>query len=755
MSTWYLQPIAGSYLLVGLLLIALVALISVRPSFHTATKKRQAILAGLRGAIVFFIALMLLRPTLISTSMQVQKSLLVVMFDTSKSMTVPDESDGSTRYEAQQKSLDQLQRELSSLDQNLEVAVYQFDQAAKRIELESSQFQVPEIPEGRFTDIGSSLSQVMQGNLGKRLAAVVLLSDGAQRVYSPKVELQQAARDLQRQGTPLHTIPYGKALDPSQARDVAVENLPDSYSVFVKNEMKIRATVRVQGFASLPIPVQLRVEDENGKMSVVETKQISSSEAIETQEVIFRYTPKTPGQFKLSVTIPPMDGELVTRNNELSAFLNVLDGGLRILYLEGRTIDRYEQRFIRSTIASSADMDMDFMWIDQRRRRDWPVDLTKEIREGKYDVFLIGDLDSSALSEKTSELIAKQVEDGKGLMMLGGFHAFGAGSYQQTVFKNVLPVFMSRFDRQDFDGPIREDMHIQGPIRIKASTSHFLTNLGVHASGRSALVELPSLTGANKIESVKRKAKVMLESETGSPLLVAGEYGLGRTLAFMVDSTWRWVMSGEGETHRRFWRQNILWLAKKDQLQNQDVWVQLDQRRYVPGATVQFAAGARSPSGEPLRGVTYEAQLVSPTGEKLPVRTLPAENTIGGEVQLSENVGDYSIVVTAKQEGAVVGTGRGRFFVFDQDLELADPSARPSQLAALSAITASAGGKTWSPESISDLIQEIKQRPTESEVEIQTKWTWPESNRDSWINLLMIAGLLSAEWYLRKQWGMV
>ena len=36
-----------------------------------------------------------------------------------------------------------------------------------------------------------------------------------------------------------------------------------------------------------------------------------------------------------------------------------------------------------------------------------------------------------------------------------------------------------------------------------------------------------------------------------APLLVGREYGDGRVLAFATDSTWRWVMQGAGEQHRR------------------------------------------------------------------------------------------------------------------------------------------------------------------------------------------------------------
>ncbi|MBA2113221.1 glutamine amidotransferase [Bremerella alba] len=755
MSYWYLQPLGESYLLVGILVFALVALLVLRPQFQGLTPQRHWLLTGLRFAVILLIALTLLRPTWVRSIKETQKSLLVLMFDSSRSMTVPDAGDGVPRWEAQKQTLQRLAPELDALGDDIDVAIYQFDENATPLESTDGQVQFPNSPDGRFTDIGSSIAQVMQQNIGKKLAGVILLSDGAQRVYSPQVEMQQAARDLARLDTPLHTVTYGKAIDPSQARDVAVETLADHYTVFVKNELAIKTSVRIQGMANLPVPVQLIMEDSQGQKTIIETQEITTSKVQETLDVTFRYTPQQSGQFKLSILVPDQDGELVTKNNVLSAYLNVLEGGLKLLYLEGRTVDRPEQKWLRQVVAESADMELDFRWIDRRRRNQWPVNLTEAIEKGKYDVYIIGDVDSSALSPETIDLLAQQVEEGKGLIMLGGFHSFGAGGYQSTIFQNVLPVEMSRFDRQDFDAPIRTDMHLPGPITIVATENHFLSSLGTDAEGTPALTAVPGLSGANKVTGPTQRGITILETQSGSPLLVAGEYGLGRTLAFTADSTWRWVMAGKSDIHKRFWRQIILWLAKKDGLETRDVWVQLEQRRYVPGAPIRFTASANSQSGEPLRDVTFESTLISPDGSRTSIRTLPGDSVIEGSLDAGEAMGDYTIEVVAKQNGTSVGTGLGRFFVYDQDLELSDPSARPSQLAALSAITKEVGGRTWTPEELPQLLDQIKNRPPETEVEVQTKWTWPESGRDSWINLLLIVGLLGWEWYLRKRWSMV
>ena len=78
--------------------------------------------------------------------------------------------------------------------------------------------------------------------------------------------------------------------------------------------------------------------------------------------------------------------------------------------------------------------------------------------------------------------------------------------------------------------------------------------------------------------------------------------GDGRTAALAVDSTWHWQMEGFGEVHRRFWRQLVLWLAKKDETAGERVWVRLDQRRYQQGSRVDFTLGAEDDAGRAARG---------------------------------------------------------------------------------------------------------------------------------------------------------
>jgi hypothetical protein len=65
----------------------------------------------------------------------------------------------------------------------------------------------------------------------------------------------------------LSSTPLWAAARPAQARDVAVENPPDQYTVFVKNELRF-TPCRLQGYANRD-PQQLVVESPGGDREIL------------------------------------------------------------------------------------------------------------------------------------------------------------------------------------------------------------------------------------------------------------------------------------------------------------------------------------------------------------------------------------------------------------------------------------------------------------------------------------------------------
>lgn len=756
MSNWSFQPIMNSYAVVTILALALIAALWVRPTFRQQSKSRRRVLMTLRGFVALLLIVLMLRPTHVSMQSKPQTAALVLLYDVSRSMQLPAAAGNRTRWEDQLATLKQVEPLLRDISENIEIRVQAYDAGLRDSAWQSGRLKLASAAEGTQTDIGTSLHQAVEQELGKRLVGVVLLGDGTQTAFQPQYEIFEAARELGSRGYPLYTVAYGPAGDSSQSRDVAVENLPEQYSVFVKNELTVRGLVRVRGYVNQEIPVQLTIEDDAGNRQEIGVVPVQVDQDNQQRDVKFTYLPEKAGQYRLTLQVPEQPGELVTKNNQLTAFLTVLDGGLRVLYLEGEP--RQEQKFIRWALESAPDIDLDFEWFPSRLRKDWPIDLTDAIEKGHYDAFILGDCDSAALGEKSLTALIAEVDRGKGLIATGGYHSFGPGGYRNTPLAEALPIEMDRFSRQEFGQPDVEQWHVPGPLPMLPTRAHPVTMLGPPAENEQIWRQLRPLQGANRWAKIKEAPGVQLlaASPEQVPLLVAGQYGGGRVLAFAGDSTWQWWRQGQSERHRRFWRQVVLWLARRDDQQRHDVWVDLPQRRFPAGSRVAFTTGAKNAMGDVIADAVLSATLIDPAAKSTPLRLGRQGDEHAGSIEKVTLPGRYTLKVSATDAaGQPLGEVTAHFDVMDQDVEFANPAADPDQMARLANLTRDSGGRPLAPEQLAPLLEEIRDHPPELVEEVLTKWQVADTWWDAWAILLALAALLTAEWFLRKRWGLV
>ncbi|MDY0170216.1 MAG: hypothetical protein RBS80_26975 [Thermoguttaceae bacterium] len=747
-----LNPITDSYLLVFAAAAVLFALLLVRPRAGTMGRWRQVGLVALRAGVIALVLLLMLRPTLVYTETTRQAATLVMLIDRSRSMSVRDMLRGKSRWAALEEALQAAAADLRQIAREFELRVYAFDRTAQRLDAEGGAVTLPKEPTGEQTAIGAALEEVLRQEAGKRLLGVLLLSDGAQRAYPPyDTPPQTAAAALRRLGYPMYTFPFGQSRGLGQAQDVAVTKLLASPTVFVKNRLAVGGEVRADGYVNRSLPVRLLFETEPGKMEVVAQQDLQVTTSGQLLPVQLDFAPQLPGEYKLTLEVPPQPGELVTTNNQRSTFVNVLPGGLSVLYLEGSL--RVEQRFIRRALDASPDIQVDYVRIDAQKPETRPGDLAERFKPGKYQVILLGDLDSTAFTEPEMNQLAESVRRGTGLIMLGGFHSFGPGGYATTPLAQALPVGMDRFARQQFDAPIREDAHVPGPLSMMPTPlglGHFSLLLSAdRRANQSAWSKLPPLEGANKLDRARLAPGALELAAAGdAPLLVAHTYGAGRVMAFAADSTWRWWMQGFDSEHKRFWRQIVLWLARKDESIEGNVWVRLERRQFAPAERVDFTVGAQAATGEPLKDARFEARLVVPGGAAHPLELARQDAEMLGAVRDAKAPGDYAIEVTATHDGQPLGSSRARFLVFEQDLELDNPGADAATMQSLASLT---GGESLAPEELPALIRRLAAETDELLVERETK----RSLWDTWSMFLTLVGLLSAEWFLRKRWGLV
>jgi hypothetical protein len=246
---------------------------------------------------------------------------------------------------------------------------------------------------------------------------------------------------------------------------------------------------------------------------------------------------------------------------------------------------------------------------------------------------------------------------------------------------------------------------------------------------------------------------VLLETPDQQPLLVIGQYGRGRTAALAFDSTWRWWRGGNRDAHRRFWRQLMLWLLSRED-SGDDIVIEMDSRRFVGNDPPEFLATIQS-IGESAIDVNLIAELVDEGGN---VRPLDVTKQQGGSairgVLPTIKPGFYSLRVRPESETSKLQPEEMAFQAIDESRELARPMADPVFLKQLAGMTADHGGAAFAADEVDTLIETIKNRRRAAETPIVEKFRLGDGPLSGWILFGLFAGTLSAEWFLRRRWGL-
>lgn len=789
MTTITLDPIFESWpLMVGMAIVLLGVPFLVRIHGDEVTDSRRRILIALRLASALLLLLCALRPALLTTDSQPTRATLAVLIDDSRSMTLPADGqvDGDkTRWQVQQQMWQTLAPALSEWDESLDLRVLAYSGRVTEVaaaELDSASTDSPQLtPSGNATDLAAALSAALRTAAGQPLAGVVLMGDGVHnpprnsRAGAPDGSIpaanaeqpsgpvssgdpQNAARTLAALDVPIWAIPIGPPGDADQVRDVEIDELTQSLSVFAGNDFDLDFVVRTRALMGVEVPVRvwLTNEEDPQQREEVAIRRVTAERSIDSRAVKITLTAPQAGSYRIEVAADRQDGETFLANNSQYAFVDVRSGGGRVLYLEGQP--RPEQTFIRRSLRRFPDLEITYRWISQDTSAQWPIDLGDLLKPGKFDIYIIGDLPASAIGEKQWESLATAVDAGTGLVAIGGLQAFDAGGYGASPLVRVLPIQMA-------NQPAGE-LQIPGDIKPKLTVVHPITSLSSTdpslAAQQSAWDKLPPLVGANRLgpPRVAPGISVLLQTPEQSPLLVVGEYGGGRVAAFGGDSTWRWWRRGDDESHRRFWRQMILWLLNRDDDSSVDIAIDLSQRRFEVGdqATWRVTHSATNDAKLNIQIVAADGGVIDIPSDSMVQETSAAagvdgeaRSTLQGTVAtLPAGIYRLRATLAASDQSA-----EKTFQVLDNDRELARPFADLTYMNQLSAQTTASGGASYMPSQIQELIDRIAELRRTSSSPIVAKHRLGDTAATAWPLFLAILILISTEWILRRKWGLV
>ena len=714
-------------------------------------------LSALRALTLIALLAILLRPVVMVPPAAANNSLLPVLVDVSRSMRLKDgpstalgASDGPSRLEQAQALVRELQTQLGK-EYRLELltfgetltAVTSVDQlaaTARRSDLSGAMADLAERHPPAPADHGAT----------GRMAGVIVLSDGGDT--SP-----QETRSARSLDAPIFTVGIGNAATP---RDREVVNLTAGEPLLPGASIDVSVSATSNGFGK--DPVELRISA-NGRP--LEVRRVTPSADGAPVHAVFTVSPDPSIATVYTVQIPEAGGEVAIENNTRSVLVPPQTGKRRLLVVEGAP--GFEHTFLKRALSDDPGLEVDA--VVRKGQNDDGRDTfyvqaapsrmaalssgypSKRSELYAYDGVIFGNVEADfftrAQLELTNDFI---ITRGGGLLVLGA-RSFDRQGLAGTALEEALPIDLT--DRRAQITLASATVPIVEPNTPALTTDgalHPATRLAVTPEeNRAKWSALPALASVAPVGGTRPGAQVLAVALTAGgtpqPLIAAQRYGQGRSLVFAGEASWRWrmMLPAEDPSYETIWRQLARWITAG----SQGAVAIGAMSPAVAGITDRVSVVVRDEDFQPVANAEVAVVLTAPNGER---RQLPAalSSPQDGRYAVAarfDQQGVYRIDATATRSGERIGMASRPVLVGGVDLEMTQPRLND---ALLKRLAAESSGHYLAADEAGRLPSLLR----ESRAEAGS----PET-RDVWHNgwsLLLIVGLLAAEWVARRRVGL-
>jgi uncharacterized membrane protein len=703
----------------------------------TAPQRRG--LVALRLGTLLLLLAFLMRPMVVGGPGRRSDAVVPVLVDVSRSMALAGE-DGQSRLARAQAIVAKLEARLS--------ARFQVDRLSFGEEL-------AEVPAGdlepvaRLSDLSGALDAVRERYPGRTIAGVVVVSDGGDTAR----EEASGRRALE---APVYAVGVGSR---RILRDREVASLSAGDAPLADSVVDLTARIVVHGSGGAPADVTVR---ENGRL--IQVRSIVAREDGSPVTVVFPVSPGRDTATLYTVEVAETDGEITFDNNRRSVLVQPPGRRRRILLVEGQP--GFEHSFLKRALAGDPGLDVDAVVRKGRTERGEATfyvqaaatrsaALVKGYPAARaalfgYDAIVLANVAADALTRDQQTLTTAFVsERGGGLLVMGG-RSFDHQALLRTPLEDLVPVELT--DRVGLAVPVARWSEADDDrlVLTPDGERHPVMQLGpTTEETRRRWREAPALAAAAPIGGPRPGATVLAESVgaggVARPIVAVEPFGEGRTMAFAGEASWRWRMLLPGSNHlyETFWRQAVRWLAGS----SPDPLTMTLPHDAIPGEEVSVGVRARDAEFMPVPGASI-LMTVAPPGE--PARRVyvspvdAASGQYAGRFR-AETSGVYTVHLEARRGDVSLGETNGYVLVGGADAEMSDPRLNDG---VLRRIATASGGALLEEGDLDRLADRLAAR--------SPGWL-PPAPRDLWHHawsFLLIVGLLTAEWTLRRRWGL-
>ena len=663
---------------------------------------------------------------------------------------------------------------------------------------------------GDVTDIGQAVHDALAHVQGRRLAGLVIISDGQITNKSKRrTDRLASARKLAAdRRVPLYSICVG---DPTPPKKLSVVSLTGPSRIRPGSGVEFSASITHRGYAGQRVIVRLlsRPIDRNEltptgveeTVTLKSTKKKDDSEINEsTEKAVLKLTPEdsekfapedseklTPKHYVFRAVIDPPDGEVkpddkVKRDDKWAETppIRVTDKRIHVLLVSGDA--GWEFQYLRNYLLRSPATHRLSVWQQNLDKKIDQIASSKEMKLdalpdslGKlmgvggddpkpgYDLVILYDPKPGVegFDAKFVDNLKTYVKRGKGLCYIAGNKYTDYLLRDDDIanpLKAMLPVKVSA---NTFSAVERIERQHPEPWQVRVTREgldHQLTRLGSSSEKtRRDWDLLPGMFWTHPVAKAKRLAVVLLENTNPSrrtldnkpePVLAVHFYGDGRVVYVGMDATWRWRCVDDGFYHRRFWANCVEYLATSSA---RSMVITTGGSVFTSDKRITVNVEAYDPQNnyDPLVAKKL-VLLMTPTdeeGDAVELVLLPVDGEDGNFRLTIDAPPVGTYDLTPKESLGGVADDESKIF---KQITIGPPMAeyehRQADPAAMEEL---ASKKNALPIHRIDELAEMVPPLERRKVRRSHKTLW-----DCRLSLLLVVTLLCAEWILRKKYNM-
>ncbi len=597
------------------------------------------------------------------------------------------------------------------------------------------------------TALADALFDILKRDENELPSAVVVVTDG--RENASLRGLDEAGRECARLNVPLHIYGVGSSgYGQLQIRDVGVAE-----TLFVDDTIPVPVRYRAKGFPDGQAEIVVTL---GGKEVAKKTVDLKDGDDLKEMLTFVPDSKPGPKQVELGrqelVTTVTVNSGGERVSDQIAKSVRVVDRKMKVLVID--SAPRWDFKFLQRSLMRDRRVEPKFFLTDADPRAmksgdpfipAFPAD-RKELFA--FDLIVVGDFPAGSLTPEQQGYLREFVAEGGGLIHIAG-RQHGPASFVGTPLADVLPVEVPA-TKFPIDSGVRPTGY-RPELTPTGLRSGVLSLADDPVESLRTWRKLPELYWFYPVTKLKPASEVYLTHPTQKtidnkpmPLLAAHYYGKGYVVYLGLDETWRWRFNEADRLFARFWSQVVYAAGSPRTLGTKVTQLSMDTSDPQLGKTGQVYARLFTTKLDPLVSDRVEARL-----ERLDAGAGDAEKSVPVELRaLPGQPGEYVATVPFNRVG--------RFALkVDPGTEAASLEYRvtlppehemaPGGLAEddLRKLAEASGGKYYREEDLHTLAASITPKSSpfaqREEILLWNKWL-----------MLWVIGLLSAEWFLRK-----